>query len=281
MKKNHRGLLFVFCLPLLMGNSPAPNPYPKEYIDFELTNGEMEVIEVEDSKELVFRGDLKNVGTGLIDLEYSYISYRFERTTYNLEFFDYDVPEICDAIPPSQTYHYEKSFPYQGTTPTGIVEQYIAPTLGIFGFSSEDFMSDIVINDIAISNRVYDAIDDVTTSKLSFAWNNSGDRSGYSFYFSFSIGTTQYVKYLTEELPKNENGTAEVDFVVPGNITEQNIENISITYLPINSYYDNDHFGIVEILIILLVIGGVIVFAPIITLIVIMIIRAVKKRKTI
>ena len=282
MKKKRLGLLAMFCLPLLMANSPAPNPYPSEYTDFELTNAEMEIIEVEDGRELVFRGDLKNVGTGLIDLEYSDISYRFERTTYQLNFFDYNVPEIADAIVPNQTYHYEINYPYNGTTPVGIVEQYVAPTIYIVGFSADAFMNDVIISDIAVNERVYDVVDDVTISTVSFAWSNQSDRTAYSFYFYFSIGETQYVKLLNESLDKNQSGTAETELVVPGNIVDANIENTAISYLPINPYYDQVHFGFLGLIGFLLVIGIAIIIAPpLIILIVFLIVKAVSKKKAV
>ena len=281
MKKNRFLLLMVLFVPLAMANSPAPNPYPALYEDYELTNTEIEITEEDTYRYIVFRGDFKNSGTGVIDCEHSSISYRFEWTNYNFRFFDYATPGICEAFYAGESYHYEQVYDYDGPTPTGVVEQYIAPTLEIRGYAEESFLQDVVITNITITNHEYNDVDDTTEVTLSFGWDNQGNRSVYGIYLSFYIGETHYVKYLERELGKNKTGTEEIDFEVLGNIVGSEPENVTLSFLPINSYYDADRFDLWDLAVIVMVIAALIFFAPVVILSIILIIKALAMRKNV
>jgi len=273
-------ITFVF-LPLLMANSPSPEPYPNRYDDFTFANYEVEIVSDGTDKSIVFRGELTNTGTGIITLGMSNIDYYVSATHYYFELYELCGCDYRDGLLPNATITYEKEQTYGGYLSAGIRDDLPEPTTSILGFTTSSFLEGIITTDISIVIGEYDAVANRTSATISFEWDNRSEERAYSFYVFYEIGDADRTSYIESGLAKGETGSLQEAFSIRGDVAGSEVSDPSLHFLPWNSYYGEGItwswgvFGTV-------IIGFLTILAmasPLIIVAVIFIVRAVHKRK--
>jgi len=281
MKKHSALSLYILLVPLLMANSPSPELYPEEYSDYDLLNESVVISEEGSSKYVTFSGELVNSGEGIISFRASVLTYRFEGDDYEMLVDDYNVKKPIQGIMPDKSYIFEERFEYLGSSPIGI-NTYQNKIVSIRGYAEEDILSDIVVSNLIASEGEYNSSISATLFTISFDWNNPGDYSAETMYISFNINENEYVYYEWENLDKEGAGHSNIHVSFPGNIEDQEIENIELFFIRRSyeswgwNFLDSTLFRI--LIAVAITITALIVIAPIIAITVILIIARKKKK---
>lgn len=282
MKKRVSLLTILFFVPFLLANSPAPFHDPDQYDDYVIENTEVEIVSVQGSKRLYFRGKLTNTGSGMIDCQSSYLLYDYQQIRYRTDFYDTSHPKRHDALFAGQSLEFDVYTLYSGSSLVGIITSEGAMIPQIYGYVNEDFYTGINISAIEILTTQYR--DDYNQSYItaSFAWDNPGDRSTEYFYLRYEIGGNEYANMIMnyDVLTIGGSDTTQFEFTIDGNVAVEDFENMTLHFIPRDSYYDTDHYwGDFAGFFILLGIGVVFIIAPVAITTTILIVRAIQKRK--
>ncbi|MDD3171961.1 MAG: hypothetical protein PHO86_06535, partial [Bacilli bacterium] len=144
------------------------------------------------------------------------------------------------GLVPNQSYSFNKIFPYSGSAPLGTVT-YSSRHLGIYGYQNDDLIQTIVISNQIVTTVSYSESNDATTFTYSFDWINSGEFSAQTFFVSFTMNDIDYVYYDWESINKNDEGHSDLNIIISGDCSTEELENINVFF--IRRSYESSNWG--------------------------------------
>lgn len=229
MEKRYQLSIFALLTPLLMANSPVPVGYPSTYIDYELVDERVEIVEEESTKYVLIGGTIINEGEGIIKLSNSAVHYLFdEEHSHSVYFDEIKFVDYIEAILPDDFYSYEVRFAYDGTSPIGDFA-YQERIVQIAGFSKNDILDDIDYSNHRISLYSYQEEDDYTAAKLYFDWDNRIHLDVREVIVSFTIGGQAVVKDLSFNISLHHPNWASMS--IPGDVSDQEISDLVLFFV--------------------------------------------------
>lgn len=287
MKKPKGFLTILFVLPLLMSNSPAPNPFPTNYNDYNVENIILssELIETSnDQYTYKVKGKISNTGNRCIDLSSSYIKiYLNDKLSSCLEFNLFDNFDMNTFLVKSNETAYFNSLCNNYSTafaPTSGSENitFNRYELQVLAFNETDVLSNVSYEQglISIDNE-YKSQSQTTAIKIQIneIFNHSGHTIS-AIVIRYNIDGQDYYLFHNINISNESKINISLDSSIKKDVSNKTGTVTDVTFLKINSYYENYYNNLKIIEYTLIAVGAILLIAVIAIPIVIVIVH--KKR---